>query len=131
MSPYLKLYESMLTWYRQWYTSRWHLHFVAASALAGLFFLNTLSVVNVISALGLDGVFHHLAKSRTKVLGLMLALMLSHYWLAFWKSKDEMINASKESIRATRISKRAAVIYMLATIVGFAGSWALLLAVNK
>jgi hypothetical protein len=120
---YLRLYDSMLAWYSQWYPRGLYRHFVASLALTLLMVFNILSVVNLLGIFGSRSAIAILVDNRSAVLSLLAALTCLHLAFAVWRSTAMERYPARSAAFG---SKRIAVYYMtISTAVFLASSIAL------
>jgi hypothetical protein len=113
---YSRLYDSMIAWYRQWYQRKFHLHTLAALALAVMLYLNVISLVYIGGLLRFWNPFDIVGSSAPRALSVFASLVLAHLAYAVWKSGHEDLPRS-----ATQ-SRRPAAIYMLSSVLLFIAS---------
>jgi hypothetical protein len=120
---YLRLYDSLVAWYSQWYPHGFYRYFVAALALTVLMALNILSIVSVLGILGFRSPMDRLADNRSAALSLFGALTCVHLALAVWRSPS---NPQHRDGSSPSGSKRVALYYMVLSAVAFFASFMVL-----
>ena len=112
---YSALYDSMIAWYRQWYSGEWQLHFLTVIVLSTFMGLNLYTVENVLLLNG----FH--AWRREIAIPLLCFVAVANCLVAIAKTRSESAVRRENSISVP--SRRLALGYMSITLVCFFGSF--------
>lgn len=122
---YSRLYDSMIAWYRQWFALDSQLNRAASLALGVMIYLNLISLANIIDLLGFWDSFAILGADKFVTSSVFAALLLFHLAYGAWKQG--------RSVRLGHVfaSKRAAVMYMLATVLVLITSTASVIATRE
>ena len=114
---YSLLYDSMVIWYRRWYSRDLHLHVMAAVALSLLMAFNIFSVINVLTIFGHRSALNITAS--TPFFLLWCGLTVLHLGLAAWKAAPKR----KQRVDPSA-SRQVAIWYMIVSTSAFFATFA-------
>ena len=109
---YSRLYDSMVSWYRQWYSRELYLHAVCVMALTLFMFLNGLTIVNVVAILGFPFSLDFFSNGIRPTLSLFGSLACLNLCFSVWKA-----GSRNQRYAGSATSKYVAIYYMGASTV--------------
>lgn len=117
---YDKLLFSMMAWYRQWYRSETLQRKYAALAMSFLQVINFLSVMAALSGMHatVSNALDFATSNRIAGMVLFVGLILINLGLSEWRTGPSL----SPTVLRSDISKKYAVIYILASLFVFVGS---------
>jgi hypothetical protein len=124
---YSRLYDSMATWYSQWFSRESHRHVMASLALTVLMSFNFLSVINVLAIGGSRSALDLIVGNRSSAFSLFAAVTVFHFAFAVWRSTQV---TRTEGSPPNPISKKIAAYYMAASVIIFFSSSIVLVALR-
>ena len=117
---YSRLYESMATWYRRWYSQESYVRLATATGLSLCMLFNLLFVLNIVALLGFTNWLVALRDVSYAPLGALALLWITNVWYAFVRGPQRHVRSSQV------VTAKLALWYFLASFVTFVASFALL-----
>jgi hypothetical protein len=121
---YSRLYDSMLSWYSQWYPEGRLRHLSTTLAMTVLMAFNISSTLNLLVIGGLDRSIFSFAANKAVFFPLFAALTAFHFAFSAWRSASLKERGDHPS---THVSKTIAGYYMAVSATVLCLSWAALI----